>query len=62
VVLTPRTNAQVLVELDFVNHFITPRAFLEKALRNVAFFARLSLERRFFENGHGNQARAAVAA
>jgi len=61
-VLTPRTNAQVLVELNFVDHFIASGTFLEKALRNIAFFARLSLERPFFENGHGNQARAAVAA
>ena len=62
VVIATRTNAQIFVQLDLMNHFIASGTFLEKALRNIAFFARLSLERRFFENGHVNQARAAVAA
>ena len=62
VIIAPRTNAQILIQLDFMDHFIAAGAFLKQALRNVAFLARLGFERRFFENGHGNQARAAVAA
>ena len=62
VIIAPRTNAQIFIQLDFVDHFIAARAFLKQSLRNVALLARLGFERRFFENGHSCYALAAVAA
>jgi len=61
-IIAPRTNPQIFIQFDFVDHFIATRALLKQALRNVAFLPRLGLESRFFENGQGSQARAAVAA
>ena len=62
VIIAPRTNAQIFIQLDFVNHFIAARALLKQPLRNVALLARLSFECRFFENVHSCYALAAVAA
>ncbi len=62
VIFAPRANAQIFIQLDFMDHFVAAGTFLKKPLWNVTFLARLSFERRFFENGHGDQARAAVAA
>ena len=52
-IIAPRTNAQVFIELDLGNDFVAAGTFLKKALRNVAFLARLGLDRWFLENGHG---------
>jgi hypothetical protein len=56
------TNALVLRELDFRHNFRTPGTFLEKTMRNIPLFLSLRFDCWFFENGHGNYARAAVAA
>src|SRR5207248_624828 len=39
VVIAPRTNTQILVELDFRNDFVAAGTFLEQALRNIALLS-----------------------
>ncbi len=61
-IIAVRTDALVLCELDFVYDFAASWALLKESMRNIALFRTLCFYCRFFENGHGNYARAAVAA
>ncbi|PYJ37363.1 MAG: hypothetical protein DME81_08215, partial [Verrucomicrobia bacterium] len=61
-IIATRTDALILGELDFRHNFRTAGAFLEKTVWDIAFLRTFRLDRWFFENCHGNYARAAVAA
>jgi len=61
-IIAARTDALVLGELDFGDDLRAAGTFLEKTMRDVALLAILRLDCWFLENGHGNYARAAVAA
>jgi len=61
-IIATRTDALILRELDFRHNFGTAGTFLEKTVRDIAFLRTFRLDRWFFENRHGNYARAAVAA
>src|SRR5205823_13281006 len=62
VVIAARTNAQIFIQLDFVDHFIAAGTLLKQTLRDVALLATLRPHCWFLENRHGCYARAAVAA
>jgi hypothetical protein len=61
-IIAARTDTLILRELDFRHDLGTARTFLKKTLRDFALLAILLFDCWFFENGHGDYARAAVAA
>ena len=62
VIITARADALILRQLDFRHDFRTSRTLLKKTTGNIALPPTFCFDCRFFENGHGTYARAAVAA